>query len=290
MKKPEKLAKCNTEDYYPNFNCIIKCIKTCFKQNVREGFVFEGEKHPAWEMVYVIEGSVFVLEDDTTYRISEGEVIFHKPMEFHKVWCKNISKAKFKVLSFIADNDILNPLGEKVIKLNIEKKAELEEIFKAIENYFNNSIRVLRKIENPNEIAERITFGKLELFLLSLINSFSYDKLSCYSIGALNYKHILTVMEENLNKNLTIEDLAIICNLSVSNLKKTFGKFNDTGVIKYFNRMKIKNAIQRLRCGDSVATVSHELGFSSPNYFSVVFKRETGILPSEFIKSDLPDW
>ena len=278
------------EQYYPNFNCLVKSIKTSFKQSVKDGFEFEGEQHHSWELVFVISGSVFVSEDGIVYKLNQGDIIFHKPMEFHKIWCKQVPKAKFQVMSFVADSDLLNPLGDRIINLNLEKKTELENIFQSIEKNFDNSIYVFQKETTPDEVAERITFARLELFLLSLLGSTKIEVDEQYSVSAMNYKRIIEVMEENLSKNLTIEDLASLCNLSVSNLKRIFAKFSDMGVIKYFTRMKIKNAIQRLRCGDSVATVSHELGFSSQNYFSVVFKRETGILPSKFIKTDLPNW
>ena len=70
----------------------------------------------------------------------------------------------------------------------------------------------------------------------------------------------------------------------VSYLKKIFSKYAGLGIHKYFLKSKITIACRLLRRGMSVCDVSEKLSFSSHNYFSTVFKRETGRLPSDFRK------
>ena len=82
----------------------------------------------------------------------------------------------------------------------------------------------------------------------------------------------------------TLRYIAKKLNVSVSYLKKIFTKYAGLGVHKYFLKSKITIACRLLRRGMSVCEVSEKLSFSSHNYFSTVFKRETGRLPSEFRK------
>lgn len=274
------------------FKYGIEHINSCFKQKVEDGWSFKGEMHNIWELVYVIEGFVYVSEEGRIYKLTEGNIIFHKPMEFHRIWCENQPFARFMVMTFGADVELFSPLGDKVIKLNVEKQEELEELYKSMHESFDVNLDVTQKQDKSkiNPINQRMTILKLELFLLSLLDAKKSPEARQNSIGAQNYKLIIDTMTENINRNLTIEELAKLCNLSVSNLKKTFSKYGNGGVMKHFNRMRIKRAIKLLRHGVSIAQISHGMGFSSQNYFSVIFKRETGILPSEFKKKDLPNW
>jgi AraC-like DNA-binding protein len=51
--------------------------------------------------------------------------------------------------------------------------------------------------------------------------------------------------------------------MSVSNLKKTFKKYSDEGVISYFNKMKIRKSIDLLKQDLSIGEISEMLSFSS---------------------------
>lgn len=61
--------------------------------------------------------------------------------------------------------------------------------------------------------------------------------------------------------------------------------FCDRGVISYHNSLRIRTAVKMLYDEIPVSKISEELGFSSPSYFYVAFKRETGKTPRDFLKS-----
>ena len=52
--------------------------------------------------------------------------------------------------------------------------------------------------------------------------------------------------------------------------------------MQYYVRMKIKEAKKLLRDGFSIATVSEKLNFDEATYFTKVFKKVTGLTPSEY--------
>ena len=49
--------------------------------------------------------------------------------------------------------------------------------------------------------------------------------------------------------------------------------------------MKVAKAMSLLRDGKNVSEIADLLGFENQSYFSSVFKRETGISPTEYKKS-----
>lgn len=267
--------------YYPEFRCGIKCFITAFKEKFENGYYFNGEMHNFWELVYVTEGNLCVSEDSRVYELTKGDMIFHKPMEFHKIWVEKGHSARAIIISFESNDENITELSHGVYRLDAEKQNAFEEIYTMLEEKFKLNFYVRRKDE-PDIVAEKIAFMQFEIFLLSLLSSQNDKRCRQYNVSAMNYKTIIDTMNENISKNLSIDELAALCNLSVSNLKKIFAKYAGGGVMKHFNRLKIKRAMRLLRIGLSVSEVSYQLGFSSQNYFAVVFRRETGMLPSEF--------
>ncbi|MBR3933765.1 MAG: AraC family transcriptional regulator [Clostridia bacterium] len=274
-----------TNLYYPEFKSGIKSFVAAFKKKFENEYYFVGEMHNFWELVCVTEGSLFVSEDSRIYKLNEGDIIFHKPMEFHKIWVEKDQNARAIVMSFESDDKNFAELGSGVFKLDAEKQNILEEVFHMIGENFNLNFYITRK-DTPDIIDEKSTFMTFELLLLSILSRQNGTRGREYNAGAMNYKMIIDTMNENLSKNLSIDELAALCNLSVSNLKKIFSKYAGGGVMKHFNRLKIKKAMRLLKMDFSVAEIGRQLGFSSANYFAVVFRRETGMLPSEFRLSE----
>ena len=93
--------------------------------------------HNFWELVYVAEGSVYVSEDSRVYELSEGDVIFHKPMEFHKIWVEKDQSARAIIMSFESDDENVMELSHGVYKLDAERQSAFEEVFHMLDENFN---------------------------------------------------------------------------------------------------------------------------------------------------------
>jgi quercetin dioxygenase-like cupin family protein len=48
-------------------------------------YIYEGEAHDFWEFVYVDKGELENMADDKGFKLKQGEMIFHKPNEFHNL-------------------------------------------------------------------------------------------------------------------------------------------------------------------------------------------------------------
>ena len=91
-------------------------------------------------------------------------------------------------------------------------------------------------------------------------------------------------MNDSISSGISVDELAERLNISTSSLKRLFDKYAGMSVHKYFTAIKINTATSLLSSGLSVGTVAERLGFSSSAYFSAVYKRETGKIPSIIIK------
>ena len=97
------------------------------------------------------------------------------------------------------------------------------------------------------------------------------------SIGeAIAYIH------DNLTENISLQQAADCCGLSLSRFKTKFKEETGTTPRDYIHHVKLERAKRLLEQGCSVTRVALELGFSTPNYFSTVFKKYHGLTPSEY--------
>ena len=117
--------------------------------------------------------------------------------------------------------------------------------------------------------------------MLELANANSRKDVTL-SKGAENYAFILKTINSNIEKRLSVTELAVLCNMSEINLQKTFSHYAGVGIIEYFNRVKMQRATELLNEGASVKQTALQLGFYDQNYFSTVFKRITGHTPSRY--------
>ena len=122
---------------------------------------------------------------------------------------------------------------------------------------------------------------RLERWLLHAMRNASENGIT-ESSGALRYAEIVSVLREHLNEQLDAGQIALLCRMSLSNLKKIFTKYAGMGVARYFTEMKMRRAAELLRTGKRVGEVANELGYSDQNYFSTVFRRIMGIPPGQY--------
>jgi AraC-like DNA-binding protein len=90
-------------------------------------------------------------------------------------------------------------------------------------------------------------------------------------------------MRSNINKKLSVEDMAGKHSLSVSHFSNLFRKATGMPPIDYFIHLKMQKACQLLYAnGDKIKTVAANLGYEDPYYFSRIFKKYIGSSPEQY--------
>ena len=95
---------------------------------------------------------------------------------------------------------------------------------------------------------------------------------------------ILKYVTENMgNPDLKIDDIAEAMGMSRSVLYAKIKQSVSMTPIDFVRHIRIMRASELLQqTDDTLASISFEVGFSDPKYFSKVFKKEMGIVPSEY--------
>lgn len=270
-------------------NIEVDSLISAFESNYKSDFYFKGEYHNFWEMVYVLEGRAGVSADGKVYELSEGEIIFHKPMEFHKVWAVNGERLRLFIMSFNIGGQIVSNLEGFAAKLDYSQRelaGRLKEILKnGIDFKFSPSGQIDYLVNwDERGYEKQMIKNALELLLVSIACGDAKMKKRSDMRGAEIYMKIVKIMEEHVYDWISVEEIAAQCNFSASYIKKVFKKYASCGIHEYFITLKIKKAVSLMENGYNVRQTSEKLSFGNENYFGVVFKRETGSSPGKYIK------
>lgn len=88
---------------------------------------------------------------------------------------------------------------------------------------------------------------------------------------------------ENLERTLTLKELADYVGLSASAVSAKFKSFTGHSPLQYFNIMKIRRACELLDTTSlSISQVSMKLGIDDPYYFSRLFSKTMGLSPKAY--------
>ncbi len=96
---------------------------------------------------------------------------------------------------------------------------------------------------------------------------------------------VLDYLSQNIHKSVSLEEIADELFFSVSYVKTAFKKHTGKPVMQAFSELKIKRAQKLIKKGLHFTQIANELGFSSEQYFSKVFKSVVKMTPSEYKKS-----
>lgn len=149
------------------------------------------------------------------------------------------------------------------------------------DNEYLNNESMRKKIEQTSDVEELV--GIFEAWVDSIIKPL--NQLSLVSMT----KHMQMAIEyinENYKKKLSLEDVSQHIQLSVVHTSRLFKKETGATVLDYINKVKLKKAKQMLDTGKyKIYEVADELGFTNSHYFSSVFKKFTGVTPSEYLQA-----
>lgn len=263
----------------------IESLVSFFVSVHEKPFYFPGEFHPFWELVYVIDGELNVSGNERIYRLKKGDIAFHKPMEFHKIWSAEGKPIHALITAFRASGTLMSVFEETVICLNDESIRAFNQLINYVETRYEREDKQYQNaLYETSEQEFQIFINRMENTLLSLEGTrFAAAEKEARAEND-TYRKILIELNASVYENITVEELARRCRFSVSQIKRVFAQNSDIGIHKYLLKLKVSTATRLMSKGYAVCEISRMLGFSNQNYFSTVFKRETGLAPTEFAR------
>ncbi|MCS3871293.1 AraC-like DNA-binding protein [Chryseobacterium ginsenosidimutans] len=98
-------------------------------------------------------------------------------------------------------------------------------------------------------------------------------------------ENIFTYVEHNYDKEINIDDVAKLANLTLPAFCNFFKKATQITFTEFVNRYRINKACLLMAQDKSISECSYSCGFNNVTYFNRMFKKYTEKTPSEFIKN-----
>lgn len=127
---------------------------------------------------------------------------------------------------------------------------------------------------------------KLSSLLVSLIAK--VYEISCNHAvesttpSTLYIRDVIFYMEAHYAQRITTEDLVSRFFVGKTKLSDDFRQVTGCSINAYLTEVRLRHAKEALLEGQTISSIAFECGFSSESHFASVFKRVTGITPTEF--------
>lgn len=160
-----------------------------------------------------------------------------------------------------------------------------EKVALALEAYKLPSDQMLRLYEELPVVSDE-KFEALKKIMRILIKSLWNDSLIRHNRSMLSVK-IEQYISEHLKDKIGVEDICQRFFLSKNALYRLFEAEFDMPIGRYILNRRIQLSVDALRnTGMPIATIAAECGFSDYNYFIRAFKKQMGITPLQYRKSN----
>lgn len=272
----------------------IRHIYTVHYFEYSSDYVFAGEDHDFWELLYVDKGSLHVVAGEQTYDLSRGQIIFHAPGEFHALSANGVVAPNLVVVSFLCESPDMEFFRGYTAAVGAEERGLLARIVHESGNVFSTALndpqtRFMERREDVPFGSEQLLAAAIEELLIRLKRQGSAaasEKQKGTQRLEERTDRIIQYLEQRLDQSLSIGQICRDNLIGRAQLERCFHEQTGGGVIDYFGKLKIDAARRMIREGKlNITQISARLGFSSVHYFSRRFKKQTGMTPSEYNRS-----
>ena len=266
-------------------------IVTIHYYEVGRGFTFDGERHDFWEMVYVDKGSVHISRDGEPIILNRGEVIFHRPNEFHTIRAFQ-SAPNFFVISFVSSSLAMQYFERYCTKLNNLHSTLLTSIIKEAEKTYHipkndPGLRKLRRRKNAPLGSEQLIKSYLEQLLIYLLRQQERKENASILPPVVEEKPLVSAIKDYIynrrEEAVKVEEICGAFGYSKSYLSRLFREHTGKSLSAYATEKKMERAKELLRDDRyNITQIAAKLCFDNPQYFARAFKRECNMTPTEW--------
>lgn len=222
-----------------------------------------------------------VITDNTFHFLSAGNCLASMDLSRTKT---------FRSVLIFFDNKILTDFYLKY-HLLIQKLQQKHPISPEAYVSFNkdgfvyNFIDSLLLLNSSGTLSEEMKRLKFEELLLHLLDTEPQKVLSFQSSpkNELEDLEIKKVVETNLLNNVTVEELAFLCNMSLSTFKRRFTKLYNSSPNKWILQQRMEKAKHLLsHYNEKPSEVFYKVGYENHSSFSQSFRASFGMSPKDF--------
>ena len=260
------------------------------------GNTFKNHAHNSYELHFVKSGKGVLFLDDKQYNLTEGIHYLTGPGVYHTQisdskdpMCEYSLNFSFSIVDNAPNFDVQMPLEENSI---------LQDILNKTSSWIGqdpyNTWAIIDEIIHEFEEKKIGYFSYVQSLaskvILNSIRNYGSHKNADYAIADNANDFRLKIIDEFFRiytNDQNIKNLSQKLNISVRHTERIIKELYGMGFKEKLIESRLSIAkFYLLNSADSIDVISEKSNFSSPSYFSTLFKKKYGISPGEFRKSN----
>ncbi|MDT0295906.1 helix-turn-helix domain-containing protein [Mesonia ostreae] len=220
-------------------------------------------------------GKSVAVNKDQSLLLKKGNWLWTELLDTEAIYyCKLLFFSEKKLTDFLSKyTKDVKPYQEKVPYFVIENDDYIAS--------FISSLSSITFEDSPYcDAILALKFDEILLYLLDKYGSeFEHYLHALISKGVSPFKNIV---EDHVHSNLKLEEIAFLCNMSLSTFKRHFTAEYKEAPGKWLKDKRLQKAKELLQGGDLKASdIYLDVGYNNLSNFSVAFKNKFGISPTE---------
>lgn len=190
------------------------------------------------------------------------------------------------ILLFFSD-DFLEGFKSKHKQIFDKKNTDVSVFLRLkyddfIKNYLQSLLFYLNSNQKTSQAILQIKLEEILLYLIERNGSQIVDFLSANQNIKKDHKFI-KIVESNIYSKLTLEELAFLCNMSLSTFKREFQKTYGLAPNRWFQNKRLEQSATILKSKtERPSDIYQEVGYQSLSSFTQSFKQKFGVTPKKF--------
>lgn len=259
-------------------------------QSYEKGF-FLWHWHPEIELTLILSGEIEYHVDDMTYVLTAGDGIFCNSNALHSGHMRNDQDCTYLSVTFHPrflygyENSILHTKYVANIVKNESRTSLALTDSVAWQSEILDALKDIYKIyQAPTSDYEiRLHMILMQIWYKLYLN-FSTEPSNARKskLHLERLRNIISFIEQHYHQEISLEDVAKSANICKSECCRFFKKHMGMTIFDYVLYTRIQNSLTLLTNADSITEVASQVGFSSPSYYSQIFKRYMKCTPMEY--------
>lgn len=243
-------------------------------------YIYDEHFHDEYEINYINAGRCIMTIEDKNIALRQGECIIIPPSYRHSFMVDGLQKCQITQFEFKS--------------CDVNKRSASLMLFTSEQPFFKivNCTDVLESMSSMYAYSNCESYSEYNKLLFDLemqkffvILSMHIDQTNLLRQKCENsiLEAVLAYIDGHYEQDISLEELAQHHKISSRYLRKIFMEHVGFSAVEYLTMLRIESAKDLLKnTSISISDIAMNVGYNSFQYFSMMFKKKTGISPKDF--------
>ncbi len=235
--------------------------------------------HDTYEILYMGEGAGVFHIEDRSYEIKPGDLLFIPPFEYHFFNVNTDIPYERYVINF-SPSSLFEGAGASLLRIIGSEEAPSGKVYpaKILPQNIHSIFGRIREAQNMPQGEMALYLKMLNTELIMLLSGVCGEK-AYHSVERLGAR-VIKFLNENIDKNISLDHLARRFFVSKYYLCRAFKKHNGISIHGYINQKRVMYAKQLIESGETASGAAYRVGFGDYSAFYRAYVKIVGRAPT----------